>query len=214
MKTLKSNEAAPTRVLVSALCRAALGDEAVHLVTREAGDRVRACLEGRLAALAPGGVLTIDFEGAGVIDFSCADECLAKLVSRLIAGEYADRYLCLAGLTDSQRENIQVALERRRVPAFLLAADGSGECLGSVTPYLLETLRLVLARGRVSAREMAGLLGLELTASSTRLINLHRLRLVTRRERVKSEGGREFVYQALVPPRRQEPREDGGAGHG
>jgi predicted transcriptional regulator len=49
----------------------------------------------------------------------------------------------------------------------------------------------------MSARELADLLGIELTAASTRLINLHRLRLVTRRERTMEEGGREFVYEAL-----------------
>lgn len=196
------------------LCREALGDDAVHLVTRDAGDRVRAALEGCIAALPVGGVLTIDFAGTGVIDFSCADESLAKLVARLVAGEYGDRHLCLTGLTGSQRENIQVALERRKVPALLVGAGGAWECLGPVTPYLRETLQVVMDRGRVSARELTDLLGLELTAASTRLINLHRQRLVTRRERAKPEGGREFVYQALVPPGRAEPRQDGGGGHG
>jgi predicted transcriptional regulator len=45
---------------------------------------------------------------------------------------------------------------------------------------------------------MVGVLGLELTAASTRLGSLHRLRLVRRRERAIGEGGREFVYEALV----------------
>jgi hypothetical protein len=101
-------------------------------------------------------------------------------------------------LGESQRENIHVALERKRLPALLVLPDGSWDCLGTITPHLLETLRLLVERERVSAREMVGLLGLELTASSTRLGSLHRLRLARRRERAIGDGGREFVYESLV----------------
>jgi predicted transcriptional regulator len=44
---------------------------------------------------------------------------------------------------------------------------------------------------------VSDILGIELNNASTRLINLHRQRLVTRRERVMAEGGREFVYAGL-----------------
>lgn len=142
--------------------------------------------------------MTLDFSGVGIIDFSCADECLAKLVTRLIAGEYGEKYLRLAGLGESQRENIHVALERKRLPALLVHPDGTWECLGTITPHLRETLLLLAERRRISARELMGVLGLELTAASTRLGSLHRLRLVRRRERAIDEGGREFVYEALA----------------
>jgi len=142
--------------------------------------------------------MTLDFSGVGIIDFSCADECFAKLVTRLIAGEYGEKYLRLTGLGESQRENIHVALERKRLPALLVHPDGTWDCLGTITPHLRETLRLIVARPRVSAREMVGLLDLALTASSTRLGSLHRLRLVRRHVRTIDDGGREFVYEGLV----------------
>lgn len=179
-------------------CRKLVAGDAVHLVTRETGQVVRSFIAGELGSLAPGSVLTLDFSGVGIIDFSCADECLAKLVTRLIAGEYGEKFLRLAGLGESQRENIHVALERKRLPALLVHPDGSWDCLGTITPHLRETLQLLVARGRISAREMVGLLDLELTTSSTRLGSLHRLRLVTRRERTIGDGGREFVYEGLV----------------
>jgi hypothetical protein len=185
------------RVAVSDLFREATGGATAHLVTRETGAAVRAVIVERLQALERGGILNLDFTGVGIIDFSCADECLAKLVLRLNAGEYGDKYLCLSGLGESQRENIQVALERKKLPALLLGAGSSWECLGTLTPHLRETLRLVAERSGMSARDLADLLGLELTAASTRLINLHRHRLVRRRERPMGEGGREFVYEAL-----------------
>jgi len=187
------------RLVVRKACRDLVAGDATHLVTRETGQTVRAFIARELEALAAGSVMTLDFSGVGIIDFSCADECLAKLVTRLIAGEFGEKYLRLAGLGESQRENIHVALERKRLPALLVRPDGSWECLGTITPHLRETLRLLVARGGISAREMVGLLGLELTTSSTRLGSLHRLRLVRRHERIIGDGGREFVYEGLVP---------------
>lgn len=185
-------------LVVREACRGLVAGDLVHLVTRDTGQAVRSVIAGELGALAAGDIMTLDFSGVGIIDFSCADECLAKLLTRLIAGEYGDKYLLLAGLGESQRENIHVALERKRLPALLVRPDGSRECLGNVTPHLRETLLLLETRSSLSAREMVGVLGLELTAASTRLGSLHRLRLVRRRERAIGEGGREFVYEALV----------------
>jgi hypothetical protein len=183
---------------VKAVCREIPGGGVEHMVTRETGSRLRRAFEAALAELQPGGILTLDFTGAGIIDFSCADEALAKLVGRLVAGEYGEKYLRLKGLSPSQRENIQVALERKRLSTLLLLGGESWDCLGTVKPYLRETLELVMRRRTLSAREMAGILDLELNASSTRLINLHRQRLVTRREHAKGEGGREFIYEGLL----------------
>jgi hypothetical protein len=157
--------------------------------------------------MAPGAVMTLDFTGVGIIDYSCADECIAKLLTRLIAGEYGEKYLRLTGLGESQRENVQVALERKRLPALLVHHGASWDCLGRITPHLRETLRVVTERRQVSAREMVGLLDLELTTSSTRLGSLHRQRLVRRRERAIGEGGREFIYEGLVHDRESAARE-------
>lgn len=199
------------QLLVREASRELVAGDAVHLVTRETGQAVRSFIAGELGNLAAGSVMTLDFSGVGIIDYSCADECLAKLVTRLIAGEYGEKYLRLVGLGDSQRENIHVALERKRLPALLVHPDGSWDCLGTITPHLRETLRLLVTRGRISAREMVGLLDLELTTSSTRLGSLHRLRLVRRRERIIEDGGREFVYEGLV---HGEGIEATGAPHG
>ena len=186
------------QLVVREACRNLVAGDAVHLVTRETGQAVRSVIAREIGALTAGEVMTLDFSGVGIIDFSCADECLAKLLTRLIAGEYGEKYLRLTGLGESQRENIHVALERKRLPALLVQPDGSWDCLGTITPHLRETLRHIVARHRISARELMKLLDLELTAASTRLGSLHRLRLVSRRERTIGDGGREFLYEDFV----------------
>ena len=185
-------------VQVTDILNAASGVADPHMVTRDTGRRVRGEAARLLSGMAEGTVMTLDFQGTGVIDFSCADEFLAKLLTRLIAGEYGEKYLRLTNLSPSQRENIEVALERKRLPTILVNRDSTWQCLGRIKPYLRQTLDLVMTRDNMSARELSVMLSLELNTSSTRLINLHRQRLVTRQERIITEGGREFVYAGLL----------------
>jgi predicted transcriptional regulator len=55
-----------------------------------------------------------------------------------------------------------------------------------------------MAKGRITARDLADAEDLEINTSSTRLANLHKIQLVQRREEVLSEGGRQFVYESLL----------------
>jgi len=185
-------------VRVTEVLSAASGVVDYHMVTRDTGRRVRAEAARLLSGMAEGAIMTLDFQGTGVIDFSCADEFLAKLVTRLIAGEYGEKYLRLTNLSASQRENIEVALERKRLPTILVNPDSTWQCLGTIKPYLRQTLDLVMTSVNMSARELSVILSLELNTSSTRLINLHHQRLVTRQERFIAEGGREFIYAGLL----------------
>jgi hypothetical protein len=197
------------RVRVGKLFQEAGGGREAHIVTRETGRRIRRAAAERLGNMNEGELMTLDFAGVGIVDYSCADEFLAKLLTRLIAGEYGEKYVRLTNLNASQKENIDVALERKRLPSLLVHADRSWECLGTIKPYLKETLDIVMARERVSARDLSSMLRIELNTSSTRLINLHRQRLVRRRERIITEGGREFVYAGLYAV--MEQREGAGA---
>jgi len=176
------------------------GADDVHMVTRETGRRARAATAAILTDVDEGAVTTLDFAGVGIIDYSCADEFLAKLLTRLTAGEYGDKYLRLAGVNDSQKENLEVALERKKLATILNGRNGDWHCFGSLKPYLRETLQIVMDRSVLSARGLSDLLEIELNNSSTRLINLHRQRLVTRRESFMPEGGREFIYAGLKGP--------------
>ena len=80
------------------------------LVTRPSGQVIRERIERDIAGEGDGVVIALDFSKIGVIDYSCADEIVAKLISRLLSGEYGEKYITLTGLNENQRENIEVAL--------------------------------------------------------------------------------------------------------
>jgi len=166
------------------------------LVTRQSGQMIRSRIEVDIAKEENGAVIAFDFSKVGIIDYSCADEIVAKLMSRLLGGEYGNRYFILTGLSDSQEENIEVALERKGLAIAAEKRNGEKILLGSLNNYLKETLDLIIKEGRLTAKELSQVMNLEANTSGTRLLNLHKKRLVKRIEETR-EGGRVWVYESL-----------------
>ena len=95
------------------------------LVTRPFGAGYRESrIESDIEKEKDGEVIALDFSKIGIIDYSCADEIVAKLVSRLFSGEYGDKYIILTGLNENQKENIEVALERKELAVIAKMRDG------------------------------------------------------------------------------------------
>ncbi|MEW6619294.1 MAG: STAS-like domain-containing protein [bacterium] len=170
-----------------------------NLVTRQTGKRIREAIEGMLEKEPEGTIIILDFGGIGIIDYSCADEIIAKLITRLNSGEYGDKHILLKGTNSTQRENIEVALERKKLAILSFDENEAYQVLGVLNTYLRDTLSYVLKKGKLSARELADLMGLEINTSSTRLLNLYKLHLVSRNEELLDERGRQFVYEAILP---------------
>jgi hypothetical protein len=168
------------------------------MVTRETGRSVREAVEERLRTLGPRTVVNLDFSGVGIVDYSCADEVVAKLITRLQGQEYGEKFLRLKGLNLTQRENIEVALERKKLCIIEASDGGRLGALGVLQPYLAGTLETIVEHGSLTARKLADLEGIELSTASTRLANGYKLRLVARKEANLQEGGRQFVYEPLV----------------
>jgi hypothetical protein len=167
-----------------------------NLVTRPTGQTVRERIERDLEQEPAGSVVGLDFAKVGVIDYSCADEIAAKLVSRLLSGEYGDRYLLFLGLNENQKENIEVALERKDLAVVAEMKGGGRALLGNLHNYLKDTLEHVAKKGKVTAKELAGAKKLEANTSGTRLLNLYKKRLVKRTEEVRQDG-KVWVYETL-----------------
>ncbi len=170
------------------LLKEELGNGSKDLVTRQSGETIRRRIERDIEKEPEGAVVSLDFSKIGVIDYSCADEIVAKLVSRLVSGEYGDRYLFLAGLNENQKENIEVAVERKDLAVVAEMKDGSRDVLGNLNSYLRDTLDFIVKKKRVTSKELADAKKIEANTSGTRLLNLHKKRLVKRVEEYRSDG--------------------------
>ncbi|NIO83692.1 MAG: DUF4325 domain-containing protein, partial [Candidatus Aminicenantes bacterium] len=144
------------------------------LVTRPSGQVIRERIERDIEREPNGTVIGIDFSGIGVIDFSCADEIIAKLLSRLLSNEYGEKYIFLAGLNDNQRENVEVALERKNLAVVAVMKNGKRRLLGSLNNYLKKTFLIVDKKRKLTAKELSRTMKIEANTSGTRLLNLYK----------------------------------------
>jgi len=87
--------------MVHAVLQQAVAGFYTDLVTRPTGRAVRENIERDLPA---GNIAVMDFTGVGCLDYSCADEIVAKLVRDKV------KVLLLRGLTDAHREAIEPVL--------------------------------------------------------------------------------------------------------
>ena len=125
------------------------------LVTRPTGRVVRERIERAMAtAQDPVTVARIDFTGVGCIDYSCADEIVAKLLRDRRA------VVVLSGISDGHREAIEPVLAGHRLAALIEQGDGTLQAVGAPTAAaaLLEEL---VAR-RLAARMPGGTFALTL----------------------------------------------------
>lgn len=173
-----------------------LGNGSSDLVTRPSGNKIRERIEKDITKEKDGAVVALDFSKIGIIDFSCADEIVTKLVSRLISGEYGDRYIILTGLNENQKENIEVALERKDLAVMGEMKNKAKSLIGNLDNYLKQTLNPIFDKGQITAKELSDALTLPANTSGTRLLNLYKKRLVKRTEDMR-ESGRVWVYEQL-----------------
>jgi hypothetical protein len=173
-----------------------------EMTGRSRGVRIREGLERILGEEKGSLCIVLDFSGMGSIDFSWADEVVAKMISRLWSGEYGEKFLVLKNLSPSQTENIGVALERKKL-AVLTTGTEEWQLIGSLNNYLIHTLTRVMKRRQLTLRELSEEEGIEMNTSGTRLLNLYKKRLVVRVERTMmgkedSHRGRQYIYQSLL----------------
>lgn len=174
------------------------GKEDYHLVTRPTGKSVRRALEDRFEQVLEPTLFCLSFQDIGIVDFSCADEVFAKLGGRMRQGEYENVFMVLDDLRSSHVENISVALREKQL-CLIGRQQGSNEWeeLGKVDQYLQEVLDLLTERGAITAKELSETLDLEHNTASTRLGNLHNIRMVVRSRETVEEGGRMYVYRPV-----------------
>lgn len=138
---------------VSAVLRQAVRASYADLVTRATGRAVREHIEQVYVADSGGdGVTRMDFTGVRCIDYSCADEIVAKLLRERI------RVLVLRGCSEAHLEALGPVLEGHGLAALLERADGTLDGLGprATAEALLEELVTL----RLAARMASGVVAL------------------------------------------------------
>jgi hypothetical protein len=167
------------------------------LTTREMGDRARNDVERAIAAITPGQVVALDFEGVRAVSVPFADAGLARLFSERAAGYYEDHPFVIINATEDVRETIGLALRHRRLIALALGGDGA-KLLGADEVFT-KTLEAALELdGEFSVGELAQLLHLSPQAANNRVRHLARSGVLQRERISQPRGGREFRYRVPV----------------
>lgn len=164
-------------------------------ITRPVGEKAYEILREELKRVPEGEALVLLFPPNQLVDASFADETAVKLGQEILGGEYGDRAVLLEGLTRDSVKNVRAAISLQKLKLPLLAVERAGEwqVVGHLEEHLLDTLKLVGARGRLTAVELTSTLGLAINTASTRLKRLHNLHLV-RREHEVSDKGLQYIY--------------------
>lgn len=139
---------------VHAVLRESCSGVYADLVTRPTGRVVRERIE-RVIAAGAAVIARMDFSGVGCMDYSCADEIVAKLLRAWPA------LLVLRGLTEGHRDAIEPVLDRHGLAVVLEAPDGTLDVIGA--PAMGAALLERLVAQRLADRLPGGTLALTAT---------------------------------------------------
>jgi hypothetical protein len=149
-----------------------------NLVTRPTGVAVRCEIEN-LVAEYPGRTLTvIDFTHVGLLDYSCADEVVAKLVLEV------DGYFVFRGLDESHLDAIEAALSRYDLALVVEPRNSPATLIGCIDEPHRTAWQMVHHWGRADACTLAQSLGTAQPVAERLLDTLSTRRLLVRVESV------------------------------
>jgi hypothetical protein len=144
------------------------------LVTRSTGRAVRSSIQQALEAQ-PTAVTLLDFSEVGLVDFSCADEVVAKLLLALPDGTT----VVLQGLREEQLEAIEHVLAHHDLAALVRdPASGAARMVGRVNPDLHAAFLALQREGPATPEGLARRTGWPEDQTEAALRALLRLRLV------------------------------------
>ncbi len=142
----------PVRIDVALLVQRSVASLYSHLVTRPTGRAVRLAIESQLLEAGDPSVSVIDFSEVTILDYSCADEVVARLIKAYLQDERPrDAFFLFRGVQDWHQEPIEVVLERQSLAAVIQPAQGEVQLVGTVTDAEREVWMEVERRGHLPA---------------------------------------------------------------
>ena len=146
----------PISIDVALVLRRSVESLYSHLVTRPTGRAVRLAIEQQVAGSSRTALSLIDLSDVTVMDFSCADEIVAKLLMRFLQEDRpGDALFVFRGVRQSLQEPIQAVLERQELLAVAQGTDGLCELMGTRTEEEEYVWTVLEGRGRIVAAEVS-----------------------------------------------------------
>lgn len=130
-----------------------------HLVTRPTGRAVRMAIETQLQGAGTLSLTLIDFSEVAIIDFSCADEVVAKLLQHGLDDDARDALFVFRGVHEPHRDQIEVVLERQGLAAVAETQPGGFRLLGVHSDDEGRAWCMLEDRRTMAAEEVDELLG-------------------------------------------------------
>lgn len=145
----------PVSVDVGSIVRRTVASLYSHLVTRQTGRAVRLAIEGQVVEAGDRTLSLVDLSEVRVLDFSCADEVVAKLLLRFSRrDESPDTFFVFRGIRDIHRGPIDAVLERQSLLAVGETARERYELLGTATDEERRVWRVVESVGRLRGEDL------------------------------------------------------------
>ena len=111
-------------------------------------------IETQLASAGARSLSLIDFSEVVIIDFSCADEVVAKLLQQYLADDAQDSFFVFRGVHEPHRDQIEVVLERQGLAAVVETEPGRFRLLGVHTPFEARAWETLEVRGAIGPEEL------------------------------------------------------------
>lgn len=149
----------PIAIDVGSLVKRTVTSLYSHLVTRPTGRAVRMAIENQLAGVGERSLSMIDLSEVTILDFSCADEVVAKLLQRYLEADAHEAYFVFCGVHEPHRDQIDVVLQRQSLAAVAETSPGSFELLGKPSDQARDAWGLLETRGLVGSDEVESIFG-------------------------------------------------------
>lgn len=148
-----------------------------NLVTRPTGEAVRSAIEAQLQGGRGCCVSVLDFSQVGVLDFSCADEVIAKLLMKYQrADRPSDAFFVVQDASEHHRDSISMVLRRHKL--LVVAVESGHPALWGPAPSRLRAAWDRLGRlGRVDTSQFASAHGVTEATAGSWLRRLAQLRV-------------------------------------
>lgn len=128
------NTFVPHSIDLSAIVRRSVASLYSHLVTRPMGQALRMGIESQIAELGPFCVSILDFTQVIVLDYSCADEAVAKLVLRYQRDDRpSNAWFIARGVSEQHRDPIEEVLLRHNLALAAEVEEEGYTLLGAAT---------------------------------------------------------------------------------